>query len=36
MSQVDIFALGGIISKKEVNALEESGVYGFASIRYFY
>ena len=36
MSQVDIFALGGIISKKEVSALEESGAYGFASIRYFY
>jgi len=35
MTDIDIFALGGIISKKEVEALRESGVSGFASIRYF-
>jgi thiamine-phosphate pyrophosphorylase len=34
-SDIDIFALGGIISNEEVEALRESGVYGFASIRYF-
>jgi thiamine-phosphate pyrophosphorylase len=36
MSDVAIFALGGIISDEEVAALRESGAYGFASIRYFY
>ncbi len=35
MTDIAIFALGGIISKKEVEALRESGVFGFASIRYF-
>ena len=34
-SNMKIFALGGIISEKEVCALEGSGAYGFASIRYF-
>jgi len=33
---IKIFALGGVISKKEVEALKETDVYGFASIRYFY
>jgi len=32
---IDIFALGGIIGHKEVAILQESNVYGFASIRYF-
>jgi len=38
LNQVDIkiFALGGIISQKEVELLEQTPVYGFASIRYFY
>jgi thiamine-phosphate pyrophosphorylase len=30
-----VFALGGIISEKEVNEIETSKAYGFASIRYF-
>jgi thiamine-phosphate pyrophosphorylase len=34
-TDIDIFALGGIVSEKEVDALRESGVFGFASIRYF-
>ena len=34
-TDIDIFALGGIISNKEVSQLQESGVFGFASIRYF-
>ena len=33
---IKVFALGGIVSEKEINAIKESGVYGFASIRYFY
>ena len=34
-SGAKIFALGGITSQKEVEAVEKSGAYGFASIRYF-
>ncbi len=34
-SNMKIFALGGIISQEQVNALEGCGAYGFASIRYF-
>jgi len=30
-----IFALGGVISQKQIELLKESSVYGFASIRYF-
>lgn len=33
---IKVFALGGIISKKHISELEKTGVYGFASIRYFY
>jgi len=33
---IKIFALGGVISQKEIEALKETDVYGFASIRYFY
>jgi thiamine-phosphate pyrophosphorylase len=29
------FALGGIVSQKEIQEAEKTGVYGFASIRYF-
>ena len=38
VSDVDIkvFALGGITTKKEIQEVEKSGAYGFASIRYFY
>ncbi len=32
---VKIIALGGIVSKKEIDQVEETGAYGFASIRYF-
>jgi len=35
MTDISIFALGGIISEKEVEQLNDSGVFGFASIRYF-
>ena len=35
MSDIEIFALGGIISMNEVEQLQESNVFGFASIRYF-
>ena len=35
MTDIKVFALGGIISEEQVKALEESGAYGFASIRYF-
>ena len=31
-----VFALGGILTQKQINELEETHVYGFASIRYFY
>lgn len=33
---VKVFALGGIVEDWHVNEVEETGVYGFASIRYFY
>lgn len=33
--RVPIFALGGITTQEQINAVEECGVYGFASIRYF-
>ncbi len=32
---IDIIALGGIISDKQIKKLEKTDVYGFASIRYF-
>ncbi len=32
---IDVFALGGIVSDAQIAALEGSGVAGFASIRYF-
>lgn len=34
-SSVKVFALGGIISSKEVDSLADINPYGFASIRYF-
>jgi len=34
-AEVKIFALGGIITKKHVAAIEKAQPYGFASIRYF-
>ncbi|MCW8838690.1 MAG: thiamine phosphate synthase [Thiovulaceae bacterium] len=33
---INVFALGGITTQKEIKKIEKSGVYGFASIRYFY
>jgi thiamine-phosphate pyrophosphorylase len=35
-TDMKIFALGGIVSDEQVDLVEKSGVYGFASIRYFY
>ena len=32
---IDIIALGGIVSNEHKEAIERSGAYGFASIRYF-
>lgn len=34
-SSIKCFALGGIITKKHIKECENSGAYGFASIRYF-
>ena len=33
--RVSIFALGGIVTQEQINAVSATGVYGFASIRYF-
>lgn len=33
---IKVFALGGIVSEDQINAVEQSGAFGFASIRYFY
>ena len=33
--RIPIFALGGIVTQEHINAVEECGAYGFASIRYF-
>ena len=35
MADIKIFALGGIVSEEEVQKIEKTEVYGFASIRYF-
>jgi thiamine-phosphate pyrophosphorylase len=32
---IPIFALGGITTQEQINAVQEAGAYGFASIRYF-
>ena len=34
-SELPIIALGGIVEDKEIKAVEKTGVWGFASIRYF-
>lgn len=36
ISEIKVFALGGIVTQKQVDIVQESGIYGFASIRYFY
>jgi len=33
--EIPIFALGGITTEEQINAVKEAGAYGFASIRYF-
>jgi len=33
--EIPIFALGGITTQEQINAVEKCGAYGFASIRYF-
>ena len=33
--EIPIFALGGITTEEQINAVSATGVYGFASIRYF-
>ncbi len=35
-TNIKIFALGGIVESNQVEQIQESGAYGFASIRYFY
>jgi thiamine-phosphate pyrophosphorylase len=35
MVDVKVFALGGIVSEAEIQAVEKANAYGFASIRYF-
>jgi len=34
--RIKVFALGGIVRQEEVDAVEKTTAYGFASIRYFY
>ncbi|MDY0123271.1 thiamine phosphate synthase [Sulfurimonas sp.] len=36
ISYIKVFALGGIVTQEQVEMIEESKAYGFASIRYFY
>jgi thiamine-phosphate pyrophosphorylase len=36
MVDIKVIALGGIIDMQQIDLIEESGAYGFASIRYFY
>lgn len=35
-SNINIFALGGIVESKHINMIKKTKAYGFASIRYFY
>jgi len=35
MTDIKIFALGGIVSQEEVDKIEQTNAYGFSSIRYF-
>jgi thiamine-phosphate pyrophosphorylase len=34
--KINVFALGGIVTKEQVEMIKQSKAYGFASIRYFY
>jgi len=33
---INVFALGGIVTKDEISQIQKTSTYGFASIRYFY
>ena len=35
-SKINVFALGGVVDEEHIKLLEDTNVYGFASIRYFY
>jgi len=35
MVDIQVFALGGIVSEEQIEAVRETDAYGFASIRYF-
>ena len=35
-TDINVFALGGIVTQDQIQEIEESAAYGFASIRYFY
>jgi thiamine-phosphate pyrophosphorylase len=34
--KIKVFALGGIVDEEQINAIEKTSAFGFASIRYFY
>ncbi|MCK9491701.1 MAG: thiamine phosphate synthase [Sulfurimonas sp.] len=36
LCKIKVFALGGIVSQKQIDLIKETKAYGFASIRYFY
>ncbi len=36
LTDIPIFALGGVVTQKQIEILETTEIYGFASIRYFY
>jgi thiamine-phosphate pyrophosphorylase len=35
-NSIKIIALGGIVTQEQIKSIEQSGAFGFASIRYFY
>jgi thiamine-phosphate pyrophosphorylase len=35
LDKIEVYALGGIVSEKEIKALQDTNIDGFASIRYF-
>ncbi|MDD5372608.1 MAG: thiamine phosphate synthase [Sulfurimonas sp.] len=36
MCDINVFALGGIVTQEHIDMIEQTKAYGFASIRYFY
>lgn len=36
LTNIPIFALGGVVTQEQIEILEKTDVFGFASIRYFY